>query len=161
MHFVRVIASGLVGGIAWIAGMMLFFGPAQSILADRQLQSAKFIAVMEQIEPLPRMAGNVWIIVVGLLVIGMIYGIVFSFIGPRFSGGSFQKGIKFGLTSWALMVPWFEFYLPWNVMHEPALLVLLEVLCWALVLLLVGISISTTSSLLESRTQKAKAKTGS
>ena len=28
------------------------------------------------------------------------------------------------------MVPWFEFYLPWNVMREPAPLVLLEMACW-------------------------------
>ncbi len=152
-RLLRVIAAGLAGGGAWIVGMMIFFGPAQIILADPELQSAKFKAVMEQIEPLPRMAGNMWIIITGLLLIGVIYSMVFSFIGPRFSGTNFQKGIKFGLTSWALMVPWFEFYLPWNVMHEPVLLVLLEVVCWAGVLLLVGISISWTSGLLAPRAQ--------
>ena len=151
IHFLRVVVSGLVGGIAWIAGMIFFFGPAQHILADPRLQSAKFIAVMGEIEPLPRMAGSLWIIVVGLLMIGVIYGIVFSFIGPLFSGNSLLKGIKFGLISWALMVPWFEFYLPWNVMHEPALLVLLEIMCWAVVMLLVGMSISLTSKILEPR----------
>lgn len=161
MNYLRVIASGLAGGIAWIAGMILFFGPAQKILADPQLQSAKFIAVMEHIEPLPRMSENIWIIVVGLLVIGVIYGIVFSFIGPRLSGGNFLKGTQFGLISWALMVPWFEFYLPWNVMHEPALLVLLEVFLWALVLQLVGISISLSSGFLAPKTPTASAEKNS
>lgn len=153
MSFIRIFVSGLSGGIAWIAGMWLFFGPAQRILADRELQSAKFVTVMEQLEPLPRIAGNMWIIFVGLLVIGIIHSIVFSIVAPGFSGNSVQKGVKFGFISWALMIPWFEFYLPWNVMHEPVLLVLLEALCWALVLLLVGITISLTSKFFESRTK--------
>lgn len=139
---IRIFLAGIAGGVAWIVGMKLFFGPAQSILADPQLQSSKFRAVMEQMDPLPRMAGNMWIIIVGLLFIGIIYAIVFSCIENGMTGTYFKKGIKFGLLSWALMVPWFEFYLPWNVMHEPLLLVLLEVLCWIGVMLLVGISIS-------------------
>jgi len=46
------------------------------------------------------------------------------------------------MVAWALMVPWFEFYLPWNVMHEPVLLVLLEMILWMGVLLIVGIVIA-------------------
>ncbi|MEM6813022.1 MAG: hypothetical protein AAF600_01355 [Bacteroidota bacterium] len=152
-HALSVIVSGLIGGGAWIAGMILFFGPAQSILGDPEFQSAKFKTVMEQMEPLPRMAGNFWIIIVGLLCIGIIYSIVFSFVGPRLTGTNLQKGIKFGFISWALMVPWFEFYLPWNVMHEPTLLVLLEVFCWALVMLLVGIAIALSSGLFKSKSR--------
>ncbi|WP_350284775.1 hypothetical protein [uncultured Croceitalea sp.] len=146
-----VVTSGLFGGSAWIVGMITFFGPAQSILADPNLQSAKFRAVMEQIEPLPRMANNVCIIIIGLLLIGIIYSIVFSFVGPKLSGSNLQKGTKFGLISWSLMVPWFEFYLPWNVMHEPILLVLLEAFCWVLVMISVGISISMAQGFLNSR----------
>jgi len=40
------------------------------------------------------------------------------------------------------MVPWFEFYLPWNVMHEPLLPVLLEMIHWLGVLLSVGFAIA-------------------
>ncbi|MEM7485531.1 MAG: hypothetical protein AAF348_10010 [Bacteroidota bacterium] len=150
-RLLQIFTSGVMGGIAWIVGMIVFFGPAQSILANPKLQSAKFIAVMEHIEPLPRMRGNIWIIIVGLLSIGLIYSLVFSFVGQKLSGNSFQKGMKFGLISWGLMVPWFEFYLPWNVMHEPTLLVFLEAFCWVLVLMLVGISIALTSDVFNSR----------
>lgn len=145
----RITISGILGGIAWLLGMIIFFGPAQKILGDPQFQSAKFKTVMEQIEPLPRMKGNLWIIVVGLIIIGIIYSVVFSFVGPKLSGTNFKKGIQFGLISWALMVPWFEFYLPWNVMHEPFLLVLLEVFCWFLVMLLVGITLSLVNGFLK------------
>lgn len=150
-RIVRVVISGLVGGGAWILGMIVFFGPAQSILADPNFQSAKFKAVMEQMEPLPRMANNIWIILVGLLGIGIVYSMVFSFIGPKLSGTNFRKGIQFGLIGWSLMVPWFEFYLPWNVMHEPTLLVLLEAFCWLLVMLLVGMAIALTNGFLDSK----------
>lgn len=40
------------------------------------------------------------------------------------------------------MVPWFEFYLPWNMMHEPAPLVLLEMALWLGVLVVAGLAIA-------------------
>lgn len=46
------------------------------------------------------------------------------------------------------MVPWFEFYLPWNVLREPASLVALEMLCWAGGMLLVGVTIAGVESAL-------------
>jgi hypothetical protein len=39
------------------------------------------------------------------------------------------------------MTLWFEFYLPWNVLREPAALVGVELACWLGVHLLVGVSI--------------------
>jgi hypothetical protein len=42
------------------------------------------------------------------------------------------------------MVPWFEFYLPRNVMREPAALVLLEMVLWLGVLLVAGLAIAVT-----------------
>jgi len=35
------------------------------------------------------------------------------------------------------MIPWFEFYLPYNVMNEPLSLVLLEGLLWLLTIVTV------------------------
>ena len=52
------------------------------------------------------------------------------------------------LIAWGLMAPWFEFYLPWNVMREPFALALLELLLWALVLQLVGIVMALVYQLL-------------
>jgi hypothetical protein len=56
--------------------------------------------------------------------------------------GLIARGLAFGAVAWALFTPWFEFYLPWNLMLEPTLLVLLEMLCWAGIMLLVGVAIS-------------------
>jgi hypothetical protein len=77
----------------------------------------------------------------GLLTIGTLFGIVYHAVRRAFSGQPWwKKGLQFGLVSWALMVPWFEFYLPWNVMHEPVLLVMLEMGLWLVVLAIVGIA---------------------
>jgi hypothetical protein len=138
----RAMIAGLTGGLAWFFSIILFFGPAQAILASPEYQSQKFLFVMGQLEPLPYTAGAWWLLPVGLLVIGVLYGIVYHFIRRAFAEIPWwKKGLQFGLVAWALMVPWFEFYLPWNVMHEPALLVALEMVLWLAVLLCVGIAI--------------------
>jgi hypothetical protein len=139
----RGLAAGLAGGAAWIAAMAAFFGPAQAVLADPDRQSAKFLAVMGQIEPLPRVAGAPWILVAGLIGIACIYGGVYHFVRPAFGRRRWwHKGLGFGAVAWALMVPWFEFYLPWNALHEPVPLVLLEGVLWLAVLLIVGLAIA-------------------
>jgi len=123
--------------------MTLLFGPAQMILANPDYQSQKFLSVVGQLEPLPRATGTWWILPVGLLALGVIYGVVYHFVRKAFSEKPWwNKGLRFGSVAWALMVPWFEFYLPWNVMREPALLVLLEMILWLGVLLAVGIAIA-------------------
>lgn len=141
--FHRAFVAGLAGGLAWVASMMLLFGPAQAILANPDFQSRKFLAVMGQIEPLPRTASAVWILLAGVLLIAMLYGVVYRWIRTAFSGARWwSKGLRFGLIAWALMVPWFEFYLPWNVMHEPMMLVILEMVLWMGVMLAVGLAIA-------------------
>ena len=151
MNTLRVIVAGIAGALAWYLGLLLFFGPAQAILSDPALQSPKFLAVFTQIEPLPRAATQPWLLFVGLAIIGVIYSAVFTTLQARLPGEGWRKGTAFGLIAWALMVPWFEFYLPYNVMHEPLALVLLEAVLWALVLQLMGITIATSQRLLTRR----------
>jgi hypothetical protein len=139
----RAIIAGLAGGLVWISTMILFFGPAQAILANPEYQSQKFLSVMGQLDPLPYTTGAWWILPLGLLTIGVLYGIVYHFIRKAFLGKPWwKKGLQFGLITWVLMVPWFEFYLPWNVMHEPVMLVAFEMVLWLGVLLMVGITIA-------------------
>lgn len=144
---IRVLASGLAAAVTWWAGLIIVFGPAQGLLADPNRQSAKFLAAFTQ-PPLPRMADGAEILALGLLAIGLIYAATYAWLESRLSGSAYRKGLSFGLIAWALMVPWFEFYLPWNVMREPFSLVLVEALCWLVVLLAVGLSISMAHRLL-------------
>jgi hypothetical protein len=144
----KILAGGLAGGLAWFVGMMVFFGPAQSILTSPTLQSGKFNAVFQTLEPLPRTTSQPLILIVGLCGISFIYAAVHACLKPALDGHLLGRSTKFGLILWAIMVPWFEFYLPWNVMHEPALLVALECVCWFGVMQLVALAIVATDTLL-------------
>ena len=134
----RILMSGVAAAAAWWAGLVVVFGPCQRILADPQRQSAKFLAAFTE-PPLPRFADQPEALPLGLVTIGMIYALTYSWIGSRLPGRGWRKGLSFGFIAWALMTQWFEFYLPWNVMREPFPLALLEALCWLAVLLGVGV----------------------
>jgi hypothetical protein len=133
--------AALAGAAAWWVGLMLVFGAAQGLLADPALQSAKLNAVYSM-EPPPRIAGEPALLPLGILLVAMCHAAAFAYIRKSLPAGLIGRGVAFGAVSWALMVPWFEFYLPWNLMLEPAALVLVEMLCWAIILMMVGLSIS-------------------
>ena len=146
------IIAGIAGGVAWIVGMVVFFGPAQAILADPALQSEKFYGVMADPVHPPRMVEDFWIVPAGLMVLGFIYAIVFKIIEKGLPGRTpTARGMAFGVAAWALAFTWFEFYLPWNVMREPAALVALELVCWLGVMLAVGLSIAWADHLTRPR----------
>ena len=141
MSRLRGLVAGLAGGVAWLAAMLLIFGPAQRILTDPELQSAKFLAAFGGTPP-PRMSAAPWVVPAGILAIAVLWGFLYVGLTRSWTGALWRRGLRFGGIAWVLMVPWFEFYLPWNVMREPAPLVALEMACWLGVLLCVGLAIA-------------------
>ena len=129
--------------------MRLFFvwSGAQSILADPGVQSSKFIRNFTEYSPLPRMSNDPMVLWQGFYVCGITSALVFIWLHRHLGGGWAMRGLKFGIIQWALMVPWFEFYLPYNVMHEPLSLVLFEALLWLGVLLTTSICFSAIISM--------------
>lgn len=97
------------------------------------------------------MAESPGALIAGILLIAWIYAGVYAWLSPRLPGGTLRRALTFGLIAWALMVPWFEFYLPWNVMREPLALVLIEAMCWLVVMLAVGVSVAGVQQLLDRR----------
>ncbi len=150
MQPIRVVASGVAGAVAWWLGIVAVFGPAQTLLADPTRQSAKFLAAFTE-PPLPRMAEDPIVVPIGLLLLGLIHAVAYTWLEPKLAGAWYRRGLTFGLLAFALMTPWFEFYLPWNVMLEPLSLVLLEGACWLVVMLLVGLAIAGVQRLLAPR----------
>jgi uncharacterized BrkB/YihY/UPF0761 family membrane protein len=136
--------SGIAGGLAWCLGMIVIFGSVQFILTDPTLQSAKFNVVFQSLAPLPRSIASPWIMPVGLIGFGLIDAWVYSIVRNAMGRTMVKRGALFGVILWLIMAPWFEFYLPWNVMWEPASLVALELLCWFGVMQLVGHAIVQT-----------------
>lgn len=147
----RIFLAGTIATIVWYAGILLVFGPAQSILADPAYQSKKFLVVFTQMEPLPKMYLQPIAFYVGFLIVGTAFSLAYHLIGRSLPGKSLYKGAFFGFGAWLLMNPWFEFYLPWNVMHEPIGLVLLEMVLWFIVMILVSIATVYAHNFLEAR----------
>ena len=137
----RIARATLAGAVAWWIGMQITFVPAQAILADPALQSAKMNAIFE-LSPPARIATDPWLLPVGMLITALAQAIVFAFIRRGLPQGLIARGLAFGAVAWGLFTPWFEFYLPWNLMLEPTALVLVEMLCWAGILALAGVAIS-------------------
>jgi hypothetical protein len=158
-RWTRGVAAGLAGGVAWLLGILIFFGPAQAILGDPRWQSEKMLAAFME-EPLPRAAEMPWVLPLGVLVIGTFWGWIYVWLtGPLDPAGGWgerwwRRGLRFAGVGWVLLVPWFAFFLPWNVLREPAPLVLLEMACWAGVLLVVGLAIAGVEQALRPRVAK-------
>ena len=140
----KYLLQTLVVTSGWLLGLVIFFGPAQLILADPAYQSEKFLSVFNTMDPLPRMVEAYWILPAGIFIVSFFYVAVFRFMKGHIQGSRWKKGFGFGLMAWALMVPFFEFFLPWNVMHEPIWLVLLEMVCWLGVMLTIGVGLALT-----------------
>ena len=140
---IRSLIAIISAGAVWYGALTFLFvlSGAQAILADPSRQSEKFIAAFSQ-EPLPLAAEHPYLLFAGFVVCGALAAAVFSFLNDKFEGGFVRKGLIFGGIQWALMVPWFEFYLPFNVMREPLPLVLLEMALWLGVMLSVGLWVS-------------------
>jgi len=143
---VRASLAGLAGGVAWLLGILLVFGPAQSVLTNPDLQSAKMIAAFSGGAAAPRTYASSALLPVALLGIGLLWGWVYVWCSPSWPGPWWRRGVRFGVVSWVLMVPWFEFYLPWNILLEPASLVALEMACWAVVLFFVGLTMAAVEA---------------
>ncbi|MFN8063098.1 MAG: hypothetical protein U0Q12_28355 [Vicinamibacterales bacterium] len=54
--------------------------------------------------------------------------------------------MRIGAAYWALATPWFEFYLPFNVLREPWPLVAFEALLWAATLTTFSLALAWSTS---------------
>lgn len=78
----------------------------------------------------------------GFMAIGFIVASAFLLLNDKLPGGWLKRGLLFGVVHWMLMTPWFEFYLPYNVMNEPLMLALFEAVLWLCVTLCIGVFLS-------------------
>ena len=143
---IRKILLWPVCALMWRACLNIFFlyTGAQSILANPKYQDQKMLDIFFKMQPPARDAQNSWLLLEGFFVTGLFMAIALNLINSKLSGHWLRKGLILGCTAWMLVIPWFEFYLPYNLMREPLLLVLFECVLWFGVMLLIGISASFT-----------------
>ena len=82
-----------------------------------------------KMQPPARDAQNSWLLVEGFFVTGLFMAIALNIINRGLKGSWLKRGLIMGCIAWMLVIPWFEFYLPYNLMREPLPLVFLEGSC--------------------------------
>ena len=138
----RILLAGPIAGVVWLAAVFAIFGPAQAILSDPAHQSPKVVAVFTTLEPPPLAVTTPWAVALGFLVLATVYSAVYAILSASLPGAGWRKGVSFGLLLWLVQILWFEFFMLWNVLREPAALVLLELALWLLVTQILGIAIA-------------------
>ena len=143
MNSLRKVFAALTAGAVWYFAFNLCFvwSGAQNILGDPARQSAKFIKAFVEYQPLPRMV-DITILWKGFFLCGLLSSIAFLLVGNNNKHVWWKHALRFGAIHWLLMIPWFEFYLPYNVMNEPLSLVFFETAIWLAVLMLVSFYLS-------------------
>ncbi len=140
------IRAGLAGAVAFtlanIVSNLLFFQLGHGILFENPMQSDKIIAVMFELEPLPLMFTNGPLYLAIAAAIGVVHGLVFLWLAPVLGRSRAARGLGFAVVTWALMGLYFEFHTPFNMFGEPVALVAVELLFWAIVLLVHGMALS-------------------
>ncbi len=142
----RVIASGILGGLAGSLAVFILFCligfEHWGILINPQYQSPKLIKVWTEIEPMPLAVNHPGIITLGFVILSILHAFVFATIRQGIPGEGLRKGIVFGLMIWLFSYVFFEFFTPWNMFGEPVYLVGLELIFWIGVTLSEGIVIA-------------------
>ncbi len=139
----RAIVGGAVAiVVANVVSNILFFQVGRPILFENDLQSAKVIAVLFELEPLPLMFTNGLLYMAIAAGIGVVHGLIFLWIEPALPRGIIQRGASFAVILWALMAVYFEFHTPFNMFGEPPVLVAVELGFWGIVTLVQGLVLS-------------------
>lgn len=143
MNSLRKLFALITTGAVWYLAFNLCFvwSGAQRILGDPERQSAKFIKAFVEYQPLPRMT-DVTILWKGFFLCGVLSAAAFLLAGNAPERPWWKHALRFAVIHWLIMVPWFEFYLPYNVMNEPLPLVLFEAGIWFAVLTIVSFYLS-------------------
>ena len=139
----RLIAGALLGAFVWWLGIRYVFGAIGPYLADPELQSEKFIAFWRDFKPPPRHVLDPWVWAQGLPLVTFFYSLVYGLLRPMMNfDGILRRGLFIGALYWMIGSVWFEFVTPWNFLHEPLGLALLELGAWAITMALTGLAVA-------------------
>ena len=130
----RTVVAGVVGTVVLLIVNLVGFELAGDILFDPDLQSAKLIAVWEEIEPLPPAHGEALTGVI-LILIGIGRAFVYRWLAPAWPTGVIARALRYALLVWFLSFFFVEFAAPFTLFGEPVGLVLIELVILAVAVL--------------------------
>lgn len=130
--------AGMLGGLAFAVVNFVTFGlfsgsraGQTGLLFDPSSQSAKVIAVWKEIQPLPWLITQPWIIAIALVFFGIIYAGLYASVEKAWPARLGARVAR--LTALTFVAPvFFEVMGPFNLLHEPTPLQLIEFAFWFL-----------------------------
>jgi hypothetical protein len=128
--------AGLAGGLTFGLVNFLTFGllggarvGQTGLLFDPSTQSAKVIAVWKEIQPLPWLVTQPWVIMIGLLLFGVVYAGVYLSVAKAWPPRT--QAHVWRLAALTFVAPaFFEMMGPFNLLHETPYLQLIELAFW-------------------------------
>lgn len=132
-----VILVGLAGGAAFCVTVFLTFGLVgagldyNGILFNPTLQSPKVIAVWKQIQPLPVMVTDRFVILGGFVLFAIGHAFLYRSVAVAWPKGIANRALRLTVIIWVFSALFFEFMGPFNLLHEPLQLQSLEFIFWA------------------------------
>jgi len=135
----RIILAGFAGGAALNLAMLLTFRmlgfglTGGGILLDPEIQSSKLIAVWTQLEPLPLVVSNPAPVIIGLILFAIGHAFVYDWLSPALPHGIKARTLRMAFLLFFLSFLFWEFFTPFNQFGEPALLIGLQLLFWAVI----------------------------
>jgi hypothetical protein len=129
----RTVAAGLAGGVAFImVSFLTFVLIGSGSLSDPGVQSAKLLAVMNELEPLPLFQTAPHLIFTGYILFNVGYAFLFRSVAKAWPAGVIPRTWRLALVIWGFSSLFFEFLGPFNLLGEPLGLVALELSFWAM-----------------------------
>ncbi len=142
-RWIRAAIGGAVGfTTAAFIGFVVLFALAAPLLFDPAIQSAKFIAVWQTLQPLPLLVTNPFLFLGGTAIIGVGHGLVFAGIVKGLPEPILKRGFVFGLVVWALLFIFLVYFTPFNLLGAPLVLASMVIASFFFVAQVEGLIIS-------------------
>ena len=142
-RWIRAPIGGAVGfTTAAFIGFVVLFALAAPLLFDPAIQSAKFIAVWQTLQPLPLLVTNPLLFLGGTAIIGVGHGLVFAGIVRGLPEPILKRGFVFGLVVWALLFIFLVYFTPFNLLGAPLVLASMVIASFFFVAQVEGLIIS-------------------
>lgn len=102
----KILLAPIAGLVAFtltnVVSNLLFFQLGAPILFDPEIQSAKIIDVLFEMEPRPLMFENGPLYMAYGLAVGAVHGLVFMMIESALGQTRLQRGLRFAAVLWGL-----------------------------------------------------------
>lgn len=159
IRWARLIGVSVVAYLVAVGSLTVLFGNPfieRLLFTDQAGQSDKVLSAWLEQEPLPAVT-PLWDDLAhigprGLAVQGLLLGWAFSVVliyalgWERRPGPVWRKGLSFGIAVWAVVFVFFEAWVPFNLLGEPIVLVLLELALQLVAMVVTGLAIAASYS---------------